>query len=68
MGDQAAGEFEECFVDVGSAFPADPQASEAVQPREASFDHPAVGAQSGAVRVPRRAMAGTMPRSRPWSR
>lgn len=52
MGDQAAGEFEERFVDVGSAFPADPQASEAVEPREASFDHPAVGAQPGAVSPP----------------
>jgi hypothetical protein len=47
--DQAAGKFEERFVDVGSAFPAGPQTSEAMQPREASLDHPAVGAQSGAV-------------------
>lgn len=36
-------------MDAGSAFPTDPQAPKAVQPREASFDHPAVGAQSGAM-------------------
>jgi hypothetical protein len=36
-------------VDVGSAFPTDPQAPEAMQPRKASFDHPAVRAQSGAM-------------------
>ena len=49
VGDEAAGEFEERFVDVGSAFPADAQASEAVQPGEGALDHPPVGAQSGAV-------------------
>lgn len=49
MCDEAAGEFEESFVDVGSPFPSDAQASEAVQPRKTSLDHPAIGAQSGAV-------------------
>lgn len=36
-------------MEVGSSFPADAQTSEAVQPREAPFYDPAVGAQSGAV-------------------
>ncbi len=49
MGDEAAGEFEERLVDVGSPFPADAQAPEAVQPRETPLHNPAVGAQSGAV-------------------
>lgn len=49
MGDEAAGEFEEGFVDVGSAFPADAEAFEAVEPGEAAFDDPAVFAQSDAV-------------------
>ncbi|KPL29204.1 hypothetical protein JI76_29260 [Streptomyces anulatus] len=49
MGDEAAGEFEEGFVDVGSAFPADVEAFEAVKPGEAAFDDPAVGAQSSAM-------------------
>jgi hypothetical protein len=49
VGDQAAGEFEERFVYVGSPFPADSQASEAVQPGEGPLYHPAVGAQAGAV-------------------
>ncbi len=49
MGDQAAGHLEERFVHVGPPFPADAQASEAVQPREAPLDHPPVGAQSGAM-------------------
>ncbi len=49
MGDEAAGEFEEGFVDVGSAFPADAEAFEAVEPGEAVFDDPAVLAQSGAM-------------------
>jgi hypothetical protein len=29
VADQAAGEFEQCFVDVGAALPADAQATEA---------------------------------------
>lgn len=49
VGGEAAGEFQERFVDVGLPFPADPQASEAVQPREAAFHAPSVGAQSRAV-------------------
>jgi hypothetical protein len=49
VGDEAAGEFEERFVDVGSPFPSDPQASEAVQPRETPLHDPAVGAQARAV-------------------
>jgi hypothetical protein len=52
MGDDAAGEFEEGFVDVGSAFPADAEAFEAVEPGEAAFDDPAVFAQSCAVEGP----------------
>ena len=49
MGDEAAGEFEERFVDVSSPFPTDAQAPEAVDPREGPLHDPAVGAQSGAV-------------------
>ncbi|OKI50576.1 hypothetical protein AMK17_34780 [Streptomyces sp. CB00072] len=49
MGDEAAGEFEEGFGDVGSAFPADAEEFEAVEPGEAAFDVPAVLAQSGAM-------------------
>lgn len=49
VSDEAAGELEERFVDAGSPFPSDAQTSEAVQPRKTSLDHPAVGAQSGAV-------------------
>lgn len=41
MGDEEAGEFEECFVDVGSPFPADLQATEAVQPGKAPLHNPA---------------------------
>jgi len=47
--DQAAGEFGERFVDISSAFPADTQASEAVQPSEGPLDHPPVGPQSCAI-------------------
>jgi hypothetical protein len=49
VGDEAAGEVHECFVDVGSSFPPDPQASEAVQPGKAPLHDTSVGAQSGAV-------------------
>ncbi|MDQ0405181.1 hypothetical protein J2S50_003730 [Streptomyces sp. DSM 40167] len=49
LGDQADGEAEEGFVDVVASFPADAQASEAVQPRNGAFDDPAEGAQAGAV-------------------
>lgn len=49
MGDEAAGKLKEGFGDVGSAFPADAEAFEAVEPGEAAFDDPAVFAQSGAM-------------------
>lgn len=49
VGDEAAGEFEERLVDVGSSFPADPKASEDVQPRKTPLHDPAVGAQPGAM-------------------
>ena len=49
MGDQADGEAEEGFVHVVASFPADAQASEAVQPGDGAFDDPAEGAQAGAV-------------------
>ncbi|MFJ4705969.1 hypothetical protein ACIP6I_14090 [Streptomyces anulatus] len=37
MSDEAASEFEEGFVDVGSAFPADAEAFEAVEPAKTVF-------------------------------
>jgi hypothetical protein len=49
MSDETAGEFEECFMDVGPALPADAQTSEAVQPRKTPLHDPAVGAKSRAV-------------------
>lgn len=49
MGDEAAGELEEGFMDVGSAFPADAKTFEAVEPGKTALDDPAVGAQSRAV-------------------
>ena len=49
MCDQAAGQFEEGFVDVCSAFPSDAESAEAVQPGEGALDHPSVDAKSGAV-------------------
>lgn len=49
MGDETAGEFEERFMDVGPPFPADAQASKAVEPGEGPLDHPSIGAQSCAV-------------------
>jgi hypothetical protein len=39
-------------MDVGVAFPADPEAPEVVQPREGALDHPAPAAQPGAVLGP----------------
>ena len=68
MGDEATGEFEEGFLHVCSSLPADAEAFEAVEPGETALDDPAVGAQPGAVEGARRAMAGTMRRSRTWSR
>lgn len=49
MGEEAAGQFEEGFVDVGSAFPADTESSEAVEPGEGPLDHPPVDAKTGPV-------------------
>lgn len=36
-------------MEVGSAFPADAEAFQAVEPREAALDDPAAGSPSGAV-------------------
>ncbi len=49
MGDEAAGELEEGFVDVGSPFPAGAEPAEAVEPGDGALDHPPVGAQAGAM-------------------
>lgn len=49
MGDQAARELEEGFVDVGSAFPANAESSETVEPGEGTLDHLSVGAQAAAI-------------------
>ncbi len=49
VGDQAAGELEEGFVDVGPSFPADAESFEAVEPGEGALDHPPVDAQAAAV-------------------
>ena len=47
--DEAAGEGEEGFVDLGAAVVADEQAFDVVQPGEGALDDPAVAAQAGAV-------------------
>jgi hypothetical protein len=49
VADEAAGKGEEGFVDVGSAFVADAEASILVQPGEGALDHPALAADSGSV-------------------
>lgn len=49
VGDEAAGELEEGFVDVGSPFPTDAETPEAVQPGEGPLHDPPVDAKSGAV-------------------
>lgn len=49
MGDAAAGELEEGFVDVGSAAPTNAETVDAVEPVEDAFDDPAVGSQPSAV-------------------
>lgn len=49
MADQAAGDREECFVDVGAAFVAESQAAVLVEPGDRSFDDPALPAEPGAV-------------------
>jgi hypothetical protein len=43
--DEAAGEGEEGFVDVGAAFVADAEAAVLVQPCEGAFDDPALAAE-----------------------
>lgn len=49
MGDEAAGQFEEGFVDAGSAFPADAESSEAVEPGKGPLHHPPVYAKPAAM-------------------
>jgi len=49
VGDDAAGELEECFVDVVADFPADAQAAESVDPGVRALYHPAMNAQARAV-------------------
>ena len=51
MCNEAGGESEEGFVDVVASFPADAQASEAVEPGDGALDHPAEDAQARAVRL-----------------
>ena len=47
--DEAAGEGEECFVDLVAAVVADEQSLELVEPGEGAFDDPAVAAEPGAM-------------------
>lgn len=47
--DEAAGDRDECFVDVCSAFVAEAQAAVLVEPGEGAFDDPALAADPGAV-------------------
>ncbi len=49
MADEAAGDGEECFVDVGAAFVAQPESSVLVEPRDGALNDPALAAQAGAV-------------------
>lgn len=49
VGDEAGGEAEEGLVDVVTSFPADAQATEAVQPGDRSFHDVPEDAQAGAV-------------------
>ena len=51
MGDQADGEADDGFVDVVASFPADAQASEAVEPGDRALDDLAEDAQAGAARL-----------------
>jgi hypothetical protein len=48
--DDAAGDLEERFVDVGQPFESDAQAAEVVQPSVGAFDDPAGLAQAATVR------------------
>lgn len=47
--DETADEGEEAFVHLGTAFVADEQAAELVQPGEGTLDNPAEAAEAGAV-------------------
>ena len=47
--DQAAGDRDECFVDVGATFVADTQPPMLMQPGECPLDDPALAAKAGAV-------------------
>ena len=49
--DQAAGDLEERFVDVGAAFVADAQAAVLVQPGDRALDDPTLFAEPRAVRL-----------------
>jgi len=49
VGDQPVGEFEESFMDIGSVFPSDAEAFDAVQPGKAALYRPAVDARPGSV-------------------
>jgi len=47
VADEAAGDGEECFVDVVAAVVADEESFEVVQPGEGALDDPAVAAEAG---------------------
>jgi len=51
VADEAAGDGEEGFVDVGAAFVAQAQAAVLVEPGDGAFDDPALSAEAGAVRA-----------------
>ena len=51
-------------MEIGADLVAGAEAFELVEPGEAAFDDPALGAQSGPGATPRRAMRAVMPRSR----
>jgi hypothetical protein len=48
--DEAAGDRDECFVDVGSAFVAEAEPAVLMKPGEGALDDPALAADPGAVR------------------
>jgi hypothetical protein len=47
--DEAAGDGDEGFVDVGASFVADAESAVLVEPGEGAFDDPALAAEAGAV-------------------
>ena len=49
MADEAAGDGEERFVDVGAVFVAQSQAAVLVEPGDGALDDPALTAEAGAV-------------------